>query len=51
MNIKSKQKLEDLLNDLTGMVVHNSFDEDEQEVVLSVIDELHELTVTPKESV
>lgn len=48
MNIKSKQKLEDLLDDLTGMVVNNSFDESEQKVVLTAIDELHELITTPK---
>ena len=48
MNSKSKAKLDDILDDLTGMVVNNLFDEDEQAAVLSAIDELHELTITNK---
>ena len=43
MDSKTKQKLDELLDDLAGMVVENKFNEKEQKVVLGAIDDLHEL--------
>lgn len=43
MDTKTKQKLDDLLDDLTGMVVENKFNDSEQKVVLRAIDDLHDL--------
>ena len=48
MDSKTKAKFEGVLDDLSGMVVNNLFDEDEQSVVLDAIDDLHELTITNK---
>ena len=48
MDIKTKEKFENILDDLTAMVVNNLFDEGEQSVVLDAIDTLHELTITQK---
>ncbi|MBO9492102.1 hypothetical protein J7384_17200 [Endozoicomonas sp. G2_1] len=43
MDSKTKQKLDELILDLSRMVVENKFNEKEQKVVLSAIDDLDEL--------
>ena len=43
MDAKSKQKLEDLLDELVFMCIESKFSENEQEIVLGAIDDLHDL--------
>lgn len=39
----TKHKLDELLDDLTGLVVAKKFNDEEQKVVLETIDSLHAL--------
>lgn len=44
MKNEPKKKLEDLIDQLTSMVINDEFDAHEKDIVLTAIDSMHELT-------